>query len=132
VTVSVICGRNAAVGAIVFTSSPAMLGLSGISNSMVSSPAAALASWMASLSVQTTVAVEFESHVPSGFVSPVLPVELTVKVVSAWAGLAARSRPNNSATRIPSPKDPFLPTRIALEAVLVVSCSLLVSCAPGR
>src|SRR5215210_1506344 len=75
----VISGSSEA-GVMVCTPVPLMLKL-------MSPPPSALASWMASLSVQ-------ESHAPSGVSSPVSAVESTLKVL-AWAGLlhSAKSTP---------------------------------------
>src|SRR5215213_11236873 len=71
--------RPVALTTIVLTPVP------GMANFMVSAPEVALASWTASLKVQV-------SQAPSGVASPVSAVELTVKVVEAWAGWAAIMR----------------------------------------
>src|SRR5215211_6683128 len=72
---------------------PALQSVSGMAKLIVSGPGfiGAFASWMASLSVQTTPAAGSESHIPSGVASPVSAVEFTVKVV-AHAGIATIMR----------------------------------------
>jgi hypothetical protein len=58
--------------------------------SMVSVPASALASWIASRSVQLPAP---SSHAPSGVASPVSERLLTVKVVAARPGDQRRRKP---------------------------------------
>src|SRR5829696_5858904 len=81
VTCSVMTGR-AEAGVMVFT--PVV---PGMANLMVSAPKAALACWMAALSVHCLpVAVGFTSQAAlERLASGVSAVRLTVKVVAAWA-----------------------------------------------
>src|SRR5829696_8894750 len=88
VTLSVIVG-NCELGEMVLTSGPAMAGLSGISNSMVSTVGKPLETLIASRNVHS---VELQPPVPGS------AVQLTVRV-TAWAGLAARACSTTTATR---------------------------------
>src|SRR5215218_5510567 len=88
VTLSVI-GGNCELAEMVFTSGPAMAGLSGMAKLMVSLVGKPLETLIASRKVHS---VELQPPVPGS------AVELTVKV-TAWAGLAARARSTTTATR---------------------------------
>src|SRR5829696_3470073 len=92
VTLSVIVG-NCELGEMVLTSGPAMAGLSGISNSMVSTVGKPLETLIASRNVHS---VELQPPVPGS------AVQLTVKV-TAWAGFAS-IRTNSKAAIIAATK----------------------------
>src|SRR5215210_1571471 len=65
----------------------------GIWKLIVSTPAKALASWIAALKVQVTVAVRSASQAPSPrFTSEASPVELTTKGPAEYAGFTPSSR----------------------------------------
>jgi hypothetical protein len=86
-------------GEMVFTPVP------GMSNSMVSSPATALASLMAALRVHRFPAAKSASQTPSPmFTSARSLAELTVKVVEACAGPAAVSIIASPASIISAPR----------------------------
>src|SRR5215218_4931110 len=73
---------------------PALQSVSGMAKLIVSGPGfiGAFASWMASLSVQTTPAVGSESHIPSGVVSPV-PAHAGQATITRAAVMTASKRP---------------------------------------
>jgi hypothetical protein len=73
----------------------------GMLKSMVSASEEVFASCMAALKVHwSPVAEASESHVPLGAVSGSSAVELTVKMVAAWAGLVVSCEPNNKSAHI--------------------------------
>src|SRR5215213_2869701 len=112
-----------------------VLGL--ILNSMVSASAVVLASCMAALKVHWSPTVPVStSH--AAFVrsaSAPSPVELTMKMVAAWAGLVVACEPNNTATENARTKKASvlaLPTHIDSGTVIVamplsLSLALLLS-----
>src|SRR5215210_7006054 len=86
---------------IVHTPLVASQSVQGMLKSMVSASAAVFASCMAALKVHwSPVAKASESHVPLGAASGSSAVELTVKMVAAWAGLVVSCEPNNKSAHI--------------------------------
>src|SRR5215210_6161142 len=87
-----------------------------------SAPEVPLACWIAALKVHSPAIAVW--HTPSPwFASSASPVELTVKVVAAWAGFAA-CKPNNNTTAsiivAPKAKAVALPIRIVSKKKLVL------------
>src|SRR3712207_2965266 len=115
VNCSVIAGSSEA-GKMVLTSLPGTLGSSGRSNSMVSAPATRLARAIASLRVHSLL---LQPPLPGS------PTELTVKVRSAWAGLAVSKRlaAKSAASTKPKTKALLLTTGHSIFARIILLCS---------